>query len=194
MSSGITGQKGFTLIELMIVVAIIGILAAIAIPNFLTYQAKAKSSEAKTNLNGIRTSEIAFFAENGAYVAAVPNPVPGAGPPVVPGTAKQQWVIQPLVGVPAPPVNFVGGFQTLGYAPQGNVFYVYAVNATAASVTELAATCNAGLVATGTAAPAAAGGPGVHITARGDVDGDGINSVFCFGDAGSIIDGAPGVY
>jgi len=66
-------QKGFTLIELMIVVAIIGILAAIAIPNFLTYQAKSKQSEAKVGLGAIATSSIAYNAEvTGAptYVAA----------------------------------------------------------------------------------------------------------------------------
>ena len=56
-------QKGFTLIELMIVVAIIGILAAIAIPNFLTYQAKSKQSEAKIGLGAIATSSIAYNAE-----------------------------------------------------------------------------------------------------------------------------------
>lgn len=69
MLKKLQSQKGFTLIELMIVVAIIGILAAIAIPNFLQYQAKSKQSEAKTNLGGIYTSEIAYFGENNAYMA-----------------------------------------------------------------------------------------------------------------------------
>lgn len=60
-------NKGFTLIELMIVVAIIGVLAAIAIPNFLNYQCKAKQSEAKSNLGSIRTSEEAYLAEFDTY-------------------------------------------------------------------------------------------------------------------------------
>ncbi len=67
MFKQLKGQKGFTLIELMIVVAIIGILAAIAIPNFLQYQMKSRQSEAKTNLQAIKTSEVAFQAERGCY-------------------------------------------------------------------------------------------------------------------------------
>jgi type IV pilus assembly protein PilA len=59
--------KGFTLIELMIVVAIIGILAAIAIPNFLKFQAKSKQSEAKTNLKAIYTAETGYYGENNTY-------------------------------------------------------------------------------------------------------------------------------
>ncbi|HPG26749.1 MAG TPA: prepilin-type N-terminal cleavage/methylation domain-containing protein, partial [Myxococcota bacterium] len=64
-------KKGFTLIELMIVVAIIGILAAIAIPNFLRFQLKSKSSEGKVNIAAIRTAEESYLAEFGNYVAAV---------------------------------------------------------------------------------------------------------------------------
>ena len=60
-------QKGFTLIELMIVVAIIGILAAIAIPNFMSYQCKAKQSEAKSNLGSIATCQEAYKAEFDIY-------------------------------------------------------------------------------------------------------------------------------
>ena len=62
-------EKGFTLIELMIVVAIIGILAAVAIPNFLKYQAKSMQSEARVLLSGIYTSQIAYFAENNQHGA-----------------------------------------------------------------------------------------------------------------------------
>ena len=68
-------KGGFTLIELMIVVAIIGILAAIAIPNFLRFQLKAKTSEGKTNLAAIRTAEQSYYSEYGRYVSSA-----GAGP------------------------------------------------------------------------------------------------------------------
>ncbi len=67
MCKQLKGQKGFTLIELMIVVAIIGILAAIAIPNFLAYQARSRQAEARTNLGAVFVSEVAFFGENNRY-------------------------------------------------------------------------------------------------------------------------------
>lgn len=64
-----TSQKGFSLIELMIVVAIIGILASIAIPNYQRFQAKARQSEARGHLSGIYTAEKAFMAEWTQYYA-----------------------------------------------------------------------------------------------------------------------------
>jgi type IV pilus assembly protein PilA len=67
MLQKLRNKKGFTLIELMIVVAIIGILAAIAIPNFLNYQCKAKQSEAKQSLGTIAKNEVAYNAEYDSY-------------------------------------------------------------------------------------------------------------------------------
>ena len=66
MFKRVKNSKGFTLIELMIVVAIVGILAAIAIPNFLTYQAKARTSEARVALGAIFTSMLTFNGEQPA--------------------------------------------------------------------------------------------------------------------------------
>lgn len=61
-------NKGFSLVELMIVVAIIGILAAVAIPNFQRFQRKARQSEARSLLSGLYTATSSARSEWGVYV------------------------------------------------------------------------------------------------------------------------------
>ena len=111
----IRNRKGFTLVELMIVVAIIGILAAIAIPNFLQFRLKAKTSEAKSNLGAIRSTEVAYFAEWDFYVGNQP-PTPTGNRQGI--TDKRPW-------------NNTTRFSILGFAPEGSVFYDYALLSTA---------------------------------------------------------------
>ena len=105
-------KKGFTLIELMIVVAIIGILAAIAIPNFLNFRNKAKSAEAKSNLGAIRSCEETYNTEFESYIACAVNPTSAVG---TLDRTKQTWL------------TTNAGFLAIGFNPQGDVYYGYSV-------------------------------------------------------------------
>ncbi len=138
-------SKGFTLIELMIVVAIIGILAAIAIPNFLRYQLRSKTTECKTMLGGIKTNQEAFRADNEEY-ANVTTRTPDAAA----DSNKVGWVINACpanCGRVAQSVNCTS-FECIGYQPAGNVYYDYVSphQISAAGVpSEFAAGCEADL-------------------------------------------------
>ena len=73
-------QEGFTLVELMIVVAIIGVLSAIAIPNYQKFTARSRQAEAKAVLSDMATALSGFQAANGSYTLCLANA--GFAPPL----------------------------------------------------------------------------------------------------------------
>ncbi len=108
-------EAGFTLVELMIVVGIIGLLSAIAIPNFLSYQARSRRSEAYVNLAAVARIQNAYHAERGEYFEA------GAWPDFAPygglSTRKMAWDAASELA-----------YGELGWRPEGQVYYSYDTN------------------------------------------------------------------
>lgn len=109
-------SAGFTLLELMTVVAIIGTLAAVAIPAFVKYLRKAKTAEVVVNLETIAALERAYRVDHGTYLACPPSPkrltCKGKDMPI-----KLAW--DPL---PA--------WEALGFHPDGKLYYRYLVKKT----------------------------------------------------------------
>jgi type IV pilus assembly protein PilA len=149
-----SNRGGFTLIELMIVIGLVGVLAAIAIPNFMTYQARTRRSEGYTNVAGIAHAYKSFQADRDFYpdmvtettalgAAAASLPDPAAHGMTAPSTIKMPW--------DAPTDNF---FKIVGWKPEGNVYYSYDVKSNSCGNACTNQSC-------------------FTVTAHGDVDGNG---------------------
>ena len=112
------GRAGFTLVALMIVVGLIGALSAIAVPNFMRYQARARRSEAYVNVVSIVRAQKSYFAERDSYhdsLAPWPDYAANGGL----STTKQTW-----------DADSQTHFNELGWKPEGPVIYSYETNTT----------------------------------------------------------------
>ena len=109
-------DEGFTLIELMIVVALVGILSAVAIPTFMGYQARSRRAESYSNLAAIAVLQKGRAAVDGNYFDsgnAFPDDTPYGGL----GVGKMNW-----------DTTSQTAFGALGWEPEGDVHYSYQSN------------------------------------------------------------------
>jgi len=141
-------EKGFTLIELMIVVAIIGILAAIAIPQFASYRVKAFNSAAKSDLHSAQTTFEVFFNDNNKYPNAVAVPATPASTVTLSATGATSVSMNLSSNVFFG--SAVGGTNNASYGAATKHLAgdnIYKTTSSAPTITETADTAGAAMVA-----------------------------------------------
>ena len=89
-------EKGFTLVELMVVIVIVGILSAVALPNFLNQTSKAKLTEAKTKMSALLKESHAIYQEAGSQSSTITEMIATNGPVLTAsGTGKFDYTMCP---------------------------------------------------------------------------------------------------
>ena len=181
--SRLSQQSGFSLVELMIVVAIIGLLAAIGVPQYQKFQARARQSEAKTALGALYSSEQSFFAEWNCYSTDLRNigyGVTGANLRYLSGFSTAASVNGGGCLQGAPPANNAAGCavsnglncSNAAISPGANWAAALNLVTAGAQLSAPGPTGGAANVGTGTFQGAAAGDPKNTINAAANGDND----------------------
>ena len=137
----VKSDEGFTLVELMVVVAIIGILSAIAVPNFKKYQAKAKQSEAKIQLAALYSAEVGALADYDTYatcLTSISYEPPARGYYIV-GFSNDDTTISNLIIGSRGGVCAAGGNAISPASVTGGVYQKASNDTTVATATKLSA-------------------------------------------------------